>query len=88
MVSLSLIEHGADLAATTNRGWTALHIAARFGCWAAVRLLLDQGADAHSKGQDGTTPEDVASLFSHTQIAEMIKAEAGRRSASKAPSFA
>ena len=35
-------------------GWTALHLAAYFGHAAAVRLLLERGADVHARSANDT----------------------------------
>ena len=35
-------------------GWTALHLAAYFGHAAAVRLLLERGADVHARSTNDT----------------------------------
>lgn len=40
-----LVENGADIAASDEYGWTALHWAAKRGHKAAVEFLIDQGAD-------------------------------------------
>lgn len=46
----ALLEAAPDgLAARSHDGWTALHLAAHFGQAAAVRFLLDRGADVAAR---------------------------------------
>lgn len=59
MVKL-LLEHGADVGATANEGWTLLHVAAFAGRVAIVKMLLEAGADMGVRDKDGQTPRDVA----------------------------
>ena len=40
-----LLDHGADVAAADNKGFTALMLAAIGGHEAVTKLLLDHGAD-------------------------------------------
>ena len=52
----TLIEHGADPRASTRKGFTALHFAAREGDVENTRLLLDAGVDVNIRSQP-ETPE-------------------------------
>lgn len=47
----ALIERGADLQARTQKGFTALHFAARQGAVESARLLLAAGADINVRSQ-------------------------------------
>lgn len=51
-----LVSIGADPNATDNDGVTPLHRAVRTRSLAAVRALLDGGANAHRKNKSGSTP--------------------------------
>src|SRR5580698_1595888 len=46
--SCYLIEQSTSVHASDDKGWTALHLASRYGHFNAVRLLLDHGADPNS----------------------------------------
>ena len=52
----SLIRAGADPNAVDNGGVAPLHRAVRTRCAAAVRALLDGGADVRRKNKSGSTP--------------------------------
>lgn len=52
----SLIERGAEPAARTTRGETALHLGARFASADVVELLLRSGADPNERDVGGRTP--------------------------------
>jgi ankyrin repeat protein len=55
-----LLAYGADLAAASqNRRWTALHVAAESNSWDTVRTLLNGGADPLARTRDGKTALDL-----------------------------
>jgi ankyrin repeat protein len=51
-----LIDRGADVNASDNKKWTALHFAAQSQNAEVVRVLLQAGADVDARDEDGTTP--------------------------------
>ena len=57
-----LIEAGADPNAVDMDGVTPLHRAVRTRCAAAVKALLDGGADAARRNKGGSTPMRLAEL--------------------------
>ena len=57
-----LIAAGANPNAVDNSGVAPLHRAVRTRCAAAVKALLDGGADAHARNKSGSTPLLLASL--------------------------
>jgi ankyrin repeat protein len=56
----ALIEAGADPNAVDKSKVGPLHRAVRNRCTAAVRALLEGGADARKKNGSGSTPADLA----------------------------
>lgn len=52
---------------------TPLHLAASLNQTAAVRLLLQHGADAHSIDTNDQTPLQVALATGHTKVARMLE---------------
>jgi uncharacterized protein len=67
-----LLEHGAMVNATQMGGWTPLHEAAARGEVDLVSLLLQYGANATLKNDDGTTALDLARKNGHDLVAEML----------------
>lgn len=59
-----LLEHGADPNEPNNRGYTALHFAAKTPAWthgpALIESLLQAGADSVAAAGDGNTPLHLA----------------------------
>jgi ankyrin repeat protein len=67
-----LIDHGADVNARQQLGYTALHTAAQLGDQIMLDLLLAAGADPRAAGEDGKTPADLAAAHGHTDIAKRL----------------
>ena len=63
-----LLDHGAHVDETDNRGQTALMIAAERGHAAIAKLLLARGANPAIKNQDGKTARDLATLPDVKQV--------------------
>ena len=59
---VALIAAGADPDAIDNGGVAPLHRAVRTRCTAAVRALLESGADIRRKNKSGSTPMRLATL--------------------------
>ena len=55
-ITRSLLEHGADVDAHDYRHWTALHLASYSGNLNLVQLLLEHGANACVRNDEGETP--------------------------------
>ena len=58
----------ADARFVKEKGLTPLHIAAGKGDIAAVRLLIESGADPEEADHEGTTPLDIASVIHALQM--------------------
>lgn len=77
-----LLDENAYIDAESPNGTTPLMMAAHYGSSAAVKLLVEAGADPNIRNQLGLTAIDFAYRASRTESAEMI-AEAIRRSKPK-----
>lgn len=73
IVSL-LLRSGADVNATQERGYTALHRAADRGSAELVRLLLKAGADVSIRADNQRTASELAALKGYPEIAELLGA--------------
>jgi ankyrin repeat protein len=67
-----LIQHGADVNARSNPGYTPLHLAVTNLCVETVKLLLENGADPKIRDDSGKTALDWALPFKIKEIAEII----------------
>lgn len=70
-----LLEHHAFIDAESPNGTTPLMMAAHYGTPAAVKLLLDAGADTAMKNQLGLTALDFARRGNRPDSLEMISAQ-------------
>jgi len=68
-----LLEHGAEVDAAQNGGYTALHSAAHNGDRETMGLLLDAGADPGCRADDGRTPVDMADADGHAELVEILR---------------
>ena len=69
-----LLEHHAFIDAQSPNGTTPLMMAAHYGTPAAVKLLLQAGADTAMKNQLGMTAVDFAHQANRKESAELIAA--------------
>lgn len=67
-----LIDHGADVDASTNEGVTALHFATGNNRAEAVKILLESGADADILSNYSETPLHIAAKNNYIQVAEYL----------------
>ncbi len=82
-----LLRHGADPNMKSGAGFTPLHVACLEGHTAIVQVLLNAGADpdagvVDSRGQT-QTPDSLAGIRGHHEVASILKA--GRRRREEAP---
>jgi len=68
-----LLEHGANVNARQQAGYTPLLGAAAAGRDDIVQLLLDHGADPSLMSEDGKTAADVAREHRHSAVAERLR---------------
>ncbi|TAM45192.1 MAG: ankyrin repeat domain-containing protein [Burkholderiaceae bacterium] len=69
-----LLEHSAYIDAASPNGTTPLMMAASYGTPAAVKLLLDEGADPTLKNQQGLTAINFAQRANRQDSADLIAA--------------
>jgi len=67
-----LLDNHAYIDAESPNGTTPLMMAAHYGTAAAVKLLLEEGADPKLKNQLGLTAIDFAQRANRTEAAELI----------------
>jgi uncharacterized protein len=67
-----LLDEGADVNATQQGGWTALHGAAQNGDRELVELLLAKGADLQLRADNGQTALDLALLKGRQDVADLL----------------
>jgi ankyrin repeat protein len=76
-IAMALIEHGADVNARQQGGFTPLHAAAQNGNLDLVRALLDHGADPSARTDEGKTALELARAAGHGEVAQLLKARGG-----------
>jgi ankyrin repeat protein len=62
------LEHGADVNAKDDYGWTPLHWASTKGHVHVAKELLEHGADIEATNNDGSTPLHWACLMDHVAV--------------------
>ena len=67
-----LLEHHASQTATTKKGFTPLHLAAKYGNLKVTRLLLHKEAPVDAEGKNGVTPLHVAAHYDHQNVAQLL----------------
>jgi ankyrin repeat protein len=68
-----LLEHGPDINAQTENGWTPLHWASFKGALEVVRLLLEYFADVEVKNKDVKTAFQVATDGGLEKVVELLR---------------
>jgi ankyrin repeat protein len=73
-----LLDKGAGPNAKSQSGSTPLHTVGFTGDHASLDLLLEHGADASIKNNDGKTARDIARERGHHEIAEILASRIAR----------
>jgi hypothetical protein len=68
-----LLEHGADINAPSQYGWTPLHVASYLGALEVVRLLLEHGADVEVKKNVPKTALQVAAERGRDEVMKLLR---------------
>jgi ankyrin repeat protein len=71
-----LLEHGAEVNARQEGGWTALHAASQNGDAEMVRLLIAAGADVQIRAANQQNALDLALTKGHPAVVEVLEAYA------------
>jgi len=66
-----------DVSIRDRKGWTALHYAARSGCFETVCFLLRKGASVNARTNEGTTPLSLAIVNNFIEAGYLIQAYGG-----------
>ncbi|MCP3675940.1 MAG: ankyrin repeat domain-containing protein [Gammaproteobacteria bacterium] len=64
----TLLDHGADVNAMGEHGYTPLHDAVEQGHIDAVKFLVEHGASVAIKNNDGDSPTELAKLLKESEI--------------------
>jgi len=85
-IAKSLIERGANVNAQSTKGVTALMIAATHNNPPMIGLLMESGADASLKDDQGQTATDVATRNGNIESAQAIMVLGAAKAAESEPS--
>jgi quinoprotein dehydrogenase-associated probable ABC transporter substrate-binding protein len=85
-IAKSLIERGANVNARSTKGVTALMIAATHNNPPMIGLLMESGADASLKDDQGQTATDVATRNGNIESAQAIMVLGAAKAAESEPS--
>jgi uncharacterized protein len=67
-----LLEHGADVNAQQEGGWTALHAASQNGDVEMVKLLIASGAHVHTRAANNQNALDLALTKGHQAVVDIL----------------
>ncbi len=73
----ALLVHGAEVNATQEGGFTALHEAAQSGNLGLIKLLLANGANIDSRTSDGKTPRTIAQKSNQNDAVALLEQQGG-----------
>ncbi|CAI7641033.1 unnamed protein product [Penicillium crustosum] len=72
VVTRLLIDKGADINTSDNRGWTPLHWASSKGREAVTRFLIKEGANVNASDEYGRGSLSFASLNDHEAVVRLL----------------
>jgi uncharacterized protein len=67
-----LLQHGADVNAKQEGGWTALHAASQNGDVEMVQLLIASGAHVHARAGNNQNALDLALTKGHQAVVDIL----------------
>jgi len=71
-----------------QKGFTALHISAKYGTVRVARVMIKMGADVNIAGKNGLTPLHVASHYNHpAMVTLLLTSKASPHSTAKVSNF-
>lgn len=70
-----LMKHGADISATSSGGGTVLHAAAYSERPEVASKYIAYGADRNAKDNDGKTSFELAKMFKHKSVLDILEPE-------------
>lgn len=70
-IAAVLLQHGADINASNNEGWTPLFSASSADL---TRFLLQHGANINARDKDGKTPLECAKQYGNPEIVAVLEA--------------
>lgn len=72
-------KHLGDIGAKNERGWTALHFAARYGQLQVAEFLVQQkGCDLSATNSEGKTALEVAEFWGFDQVADLLRSASSK----------
>lgn len=71
-VAKVLIKKGLNPGQKTDKNWTPLHVAARYGHWQLVQYFLSVGVDPDIRNSDGKTALGLARHLRHQGIIKIL----------------
>ena len=60
-----------------QKGFTPLHIAAKYGNVPITNILLQKGANPNVEGKNGLTPLHVATHYNNIEVAQLLLSKKG-----------
>ena len=77
LLTVSLLEQGADVNAKNKDGWTPLHSAAKEDAFTTAAVLLEQGADVNARDKFGWTSLHLAAAKEDASATAAVLLEQG-----------